>query len=205
MSKKSKEKQPTPPPGSRGGIRRKLILESFHKCIINKGFAKTTLRDVANSADMTASHLLYYFSGKDALLKFYFESVADRITDRLDVIRKEAPLRQVELLADLFFAGKGISNSETGFMLECFGVAVHDDELHKEKAELDRQCKEYLCELFKQGSGKKISARDHAEITYSMLIGLRTAAFFDQRLELKDARRLFHAALLSQVDFGQSA
>ncbi len=203
MNKKSKVKQPIPPPGSRGGIRRNLILESFHKCIINKGFAKTTLRDIANAADMTASHLLYYFSGKDAILKFYFESVAERITNRIDVIRKEAPLRQADMLADLFFAGKGISNSETGFMLECFGVAVHDDGLHKKKAELDRHCKEYLCELFELGSGKKVSSRDHAEITYSMLIGLRTAAFFDQRLELKEARRLFHAALLSQADFGQ--
>ncbi len=203
MDKKSKKKPLIPPPGSRGGIRRDLILESFHNCIISKGFAKTTLRDIANAADMTASHLLYYFSGKDAILNFYFVSVAKRITDRIDVIRKETPLRQANLLADLFFAGKGISNSETGFMLECFGVAVHDDGLHKVKAALDRHCKEYLREFFEQASTNKFSTRDLAEITYSMLIGLRTAAFFDQRLELKEARRLFHEALLNLADLDQ--
>ena len=38
-------------------------------------------------------------------------------------------------------------------------------------------------------------AEDTAEIGYSMLIGLRTAAFFDSRLKLSRARRLFHDEL----------
>ena len=36
-------------PGTRGGKRRALILAAFHDCIISKGYAKTTLRDVAQA------------------------------------------------------------------------------------------------------------------------------------------------------------
>jgi AcrR family transcriptional regulator len=184
---------------SRGDKRRKLILDAFHDSIINKGYSKTTLRDVSEAAGMSASHLLYYFSGKEAILQHYFETVAQRIKDRIDSFRGESPERQIELLADLFFAGKGITNSETGFMLECFGVAVHDRHLHSEKADLDRFCKDYLEGLYAQVPGTRAKARDHAEVSYAMLIGLRTAAFFDDDVSLQDARRLFREGVLSQA------
>lgn len=182
-------------PGTRGGKRRQLILAAFHECIIEKGYAKTTLRDVAKGAEMTASHLLYYFPGKDAILEQYFENVAQTIIERLESFRSETQNRQVDLLAELFFAGKGITRSEIGFMLECFGVAVHDKQLHNHKKKLDRYCKDYLRDLFRQAPGGHETPEDAAEIGYSLLIGLRTAAYFDRRLKLSRAQRLFHDEL----------
>lgn len=199
MTKRWQEEEDDLTEDSRGVKRRKLILDAFHDRIIKKGYSKTTLRDVSLAAGMTASHLLYYFPGKDAILQHYFESVAQRIRDRIDSFRNESPARQIDLLADLFFAGKGITNSETGFMLECFGVAVHDRQLHSEKADLDHFCKDYLEELYSKVPGMKDKARDHAEVTYAMLIGLRTAAFFDDDLSLADARRLFREGVLNQA------
>ena len=183
-----------PAPGTRGGERRRRILKGLHDCVIEQGYAKTTLADVARSADMSPSHLLYYFSGKNAILKEYFERVAARIRERIDGFRGEDVRHQIELLAELFFAGKGITRSEIGFMLECFGVAVHDPQLHREKTELDQFCKAYLKELFEHlpDSG---AAKDAAEVAYAILIGLRTAAYFDQRLGLPQARRLFRAEM----------
>lgn len=184
-------------PGTRGGARRQLILAAFHDCIIDKGYAKTTLRDVARGASMTASHLLYYFPGKDSILEQYFENVSQTIVERLEEFSSESPQRQLDLLADLFFSGKGITRSEIGFMLECFGVAVHDQQLHDHKKKLDRYCKNYLAELFRQSPCDPEKAEDSAEIGYSMLIGLRTAAYFDARLKLSRARRLFRDELSS--------
>jgi AcrR family transcriptional regulator len=190
-------------PSTRGVKRRARILAAFHDCIISKGYAKTTLRDVALTAGMTASHLLYYFSGKDTLLEHYFGNVAQTIVERIESFRAEAPERQFELLADLFFAGKGITRSEIGFMLECFGVAVHDSQLRDEKTELDRFCKTYLSELFEQSPCGPSRARAYAEISYAMLIGLRTAAYFDERLGLPRARRLFNDEMLNLAGFRQ--
>jgi AcrR family transcriptional regulator len=190
-------------PGTRGGKRRVRILSAFHDCIIAKGYAKTTLRDVARKAEMSASHLLYYFPGKDTMLEHYFENVAQRIVERIDSFSSEAPEQQIELLADLFFAGKGITRSEIGFMLECFGVAVHDKQVRSDKTKLDRFCKKYLKELFRQSPGGAANARDNAEISYAMLIGLRTAAYFDRRLGLPRARSLFHSEMLNLAGYSQ--
>jgi len=204
MTEEKQAKPPIPLPGTRGGKRRKRILVAFHDCIIRKGYSKTTLRDVANAADMSASHLLYYFSGKNAILECYFENVAKRIMKRIDGFREESPESQIELLVDLFFAGKGITRSEIGFMLECFGVAVHDQQLHTDKTELDRFCKAYLRELFEQSPCGAEEAGDSAELAYAMLIGLRTAAFFDRKLGLPKARRLFHEEMLSLAQLQSS-
>jgi AcrR family transcriptional regulator len=190
-------------PESRGDKRRVQILSAFHDCIISKGYAKTTLRDVAQTAEMSASHLLYYFSGKDTLLEHYFDNVAQTIVERIESFRTEAAERQFELLADLFFAGKGITRDEIGFMLECFGVAVHDKQLHRDKTELDRFCKSYLQELFEQSPCGSSRARAYAEISYAMLIGLRTAAYFDERLGLPRARRLFNEEMLNLAGLRQ--
>ena len=197
----SKAKVETPP--LRGGKRRKHIFQALHDCIIEKGYAKTTLADVARSAKMTPSHLLYYFSGKDAILEDFFENVAHRIIERMEGFRTETPVRRIDLLVDLFFTGKGITMSEIGFMLECFGAAVHDSQLHHEKAALDRFCKTYLEDLFAESPCGASQAHDSAEVAYAMLIGLRTAVYFDERVDLPRARGLFRASILNLANAGQ--
>ena len=197
MSPASQTQASPRPSNNRGGLRRERILNALHDCIIEKGYAKASLADVARAADMSPSHLLYYFRGKDSILEAYFQKVADRIVDRIDGFRGESTQRQIELLSDLFFAGKGITRFEIGFMLECFGVAVHDEKLHNLKAELDRSCKLYLEELFAQSPAGRARARNRAELAYALLIGLRTASFFDDRLDIAQTRQLFHDGMVS--------
>jgi len=185
-------------PGDRGEKRRRLILKALHDCIIEKGYAKTTLADIAQSAGMYPSHLLYYYRGKDAILEQYFQNVAEQILERIEGFRGEDTRRQIDLLTQLFFGGKGITKSEIGFMLECFGVAVNDKVLQREKAELDDRIKAYLTALFTDTPRGFVSgAKDSAEVAYAMLIGLRTAVFFDARLELPEAHRLFHSSMMN--------
>lgn len=197
MAPKEKTGTAEDAPRSRGERRRARILSAFHDCIIANGYAKTTLRDVARAAGISASHLLYYFPGKDAILEHYFDEVASRIVERIESFRGEDAKSQIERLSDLFFTGKGITRSEIGFMLECFGVAVHDSQLHRQKEKLDRYCKDYLADLFLLLLDDEARARAHAEIAYSLLIGLRTAAFFDRRVDLPMARRLFNEEMNS--------
>ncbi len=187
----------------RGGKRRKRIFQALHDCIIEKGYSKTTLADIARAADMTPSHLLYYFDGKDVILEDFFENVAQRIVERMEGFRSETAENRIDLLVDLFFAGKGITVSEIGFMLECFGVAVHDNQLRSEKVALDRFCKTYLEELFAESPCGATMARDSAEIAYAMLIGLRTAVYFDERIDLPSARRLFRTSIRNLANTGQ--
>jgi len=201
-----RESAPTPiSPRMRGEDRRRKILQALHDCVIERGYAKTTLADVARSAGMSPSHLLYYFDGTDAILAQYFANVGQRLIERLDSFRSAPPDRQIHLLADLFFAGKAVKKSEVGFMLECFGVAVHDKRLWREKTTLDEYCKTYLQQLFEKSPSGPGTAAMSAELAYAMLIGLRTVAYFDEKIGPNHARRLFHTAMMNLAKLSQVA
>ena len=184
------------PEQERGDKRRKDILWALHDRMIKVGYSKTTLADVAEAAGMYPSHLLYYFDGKDAILQQFFQNVARQILGRLDKIRGKNPRQQIDLLVKLFFGGAGITKSEIGLMLECFGVAVNDKVLRRAKSDLDAKCKTYLVELLEQTPrGLHTSAEDSAEVAYATLIGLRTAVYFDKGFDLDQARRLFRTTM----------
>ena len=191
--------------GKRGGKRRREIFKALHECVIEQGYAKTTLADVARAAGMSPSHLLYYFSGKDAILEQYFADVSLRIIERMKGFQAEDPERRISLLAELFFGGQKVTKSEIGFMLECFGAAVHDKRLNREKTRLDRFCKSYLQDLFEQLPCGPTRAKAAAEVSYAMLVGLRTAAYFDERLSPEQARGLFYAEVQNLAQVGRRA
>jgi AcrR family transcriptional regulator len=177
---------------SRSDERQRRILKAFHDCVIEKSYSNTTLADIARAAEMAPSHLLYYFRGKDAILVHYFEDVARRILDRIGSFRNEAPDRQLELLGELFFAGKTITQSEIGLMHECFGIAAHDEQMRRIKCNFDAQCKAYIGYLFGQlRNDAAHDVRDDAEVAYAVLFGLRTAVFFDDDVDLPRALSLF--------------
>lgn len=194
----------SPTPAPKGSRRRKDIFKALHQCVISQGYVNTTLADVARAAGMSPSHLLYYFPGKGSILQQYFADVSRRIVARIQGFRHESPERQFGLLAELFFGGRNVTKSEIGFMLECFGAAVHDTNLNREKTELDSYCKSYLQELFAQMPCGPARARDAAEVAYAMLVGLRTASYFDDRLSPAHARQLFYAEMQNLANAGRT-
>ncbi len=182
--------------GARGTERKRRIFRSLHDCIISKGYVKTTLADVANAAGMTPSHLLYYFNGKEDILEQYFQSVSEQFVARLDEFASSPEEQQINLLADFWFRGETSTMQEIGFMLECFGAAVHDHVLRVTKADFDARCKLFLAQIFEQAPAAMLTnAKDAAEIAYSMMIGLRSAVYFDDDVGLEDAHRLFSSAV----------
>jgi AcrR family transcriptional regulator len=177
---------------SRGDERRRTIFRALHDCIIEKGYVRTTLADVAQSADMSASHLLYYFDGKEDVLEQYFQNVAERFVLRLEEMRTLDTALRMEALADFWFHGESSTRQEIGFMLECFGAAVNDDVLRVTKSQFDMYCKDFLSNIFRES---KVSLppvpQDAAELAYAIMIGLRSAVYFDEDVDLARAHTLF--------------
>jgi AcrR family transcriptional regulator len=176
-----------------------MIFAALRECIIEKGYSTTTLADIAREAGMSPSHLLYYFSDKADILAQYFASVSQRITARLEEFRAETPEHRIDLLARLFFGGKGLSKTEIGFMLECFGVAVHLPSLKQHKSDLDALCKSYLRDLFAELGTVSGDPAYAAEVAYALLVGLRTAVYFDENLSVEQAHQIFRTEMMKMV------
>ena len=78
---------------------------------------------------------------------------------------------------------------------------MHDTELKANKKKLDRYCKAYLQALFEQSPCGPGKAQESAELAYAILIGLRTAVFFDNRVQISDSKELFHGKIMSLAGF----
>ena len=188
----AKKKKASAKPARPGELRRRKIFKSLHDCIEAEGYVNTSLQDIANRAEMSASHLCYYFSGKDAILLEYFESVSARILEQVEALSSGTPQEQISALADFWFRGKSRSRKEIGIMLECFGVAVNHEALCQAKNRFDETCKSYLIALF-DGAPSVLgqSSRGAAEVSYALTIGLRSSVYFDKGVGLEDAHRIF--------------
>ena len=202
----AKKKKTSAKPAGPGELRRRKIFKSLHDCIEVEGYANTSLQDIANRAEMSASHLCYYFSGKDAILLEYFESVSARILEQVEALSKGAPQEQIKALADFWFKGKARSRKEIGIMLECFGVAVNHEALCQAKNRFDETCKSFLITLFDDApSVLGQSSRDAAEVCYALTIGLRSSVYFDKGVGLEDAHRIFVQTMLPMCGVGAEA
>ena len=181
---------------SRGDQRRRLIFRSLHDCILRKGYVKTTLADIAQQAGMSASHLLYYFKGKEAILEQYFANVSVIFLDNIVSITSSPADCQLPRLADFWFKSEASTKQEIGFMLECFGAAVNDPTLLETKAKFDQRFKTQLAGIIAATAGMDGDQSDDqigqlAEITYALMIGLRSSAYFSDELDLDAAHQLF--------------
>ena len=176
--------------------RKMRVFRSLHHSIIEKGYGSTTLEDVARGAEMSPSHLLYYFNGKEDVLEQYFEYVSERFLVQVQSLRNSEPSNQLKEFTDIWFKSGSSTKEEIGFMLECFGAAVNNKTLHTIKTSFDKNCKAVLEQIFT--TSNKITAlrenKDIAETTYSLMIGLRSSVYFDD-IELEEARRLFYKAV----------
>jgi AcrR family transcriptional regulator len=165
--------------------------------MLARGYASTTLADVARAAGMTPSHLLYYYKNKDAILIASHDLTAEQILSDLRSWRDLPPEEHLIRLAEYFFAGVGLPKAETGVMIEVFGIAVHHKELHARKAGFDRAFKRHLSGLYAHFEARGGARADEAaDVAYALIVGLLTSAFFDEHLDHERARRLVRREVL---------
>jgi AcrR family transcriptional regulator len=177
--------------------RRGTIVLALYRCMTKKGYAATTLCDIAEEAGMSSSHLLYYYPGKEAILEAFFKAVTKRIENDMSALQDRAPAEQIEAIADLFLSPKGLRKADQGVMLDLYGQAVQNRAMRRIKVAHDRRVKDVFVRLFAQLAGfNAASSEDAAQIAYATLVGLRANSFYDAQLSATHANRLFKEALL---------
>jgi AcrR family transcriptional regulator len=178
------------------GARQAAIVEALDRCMQQKGYAHTSLNDVASAAGMSPSHLLYYFSGKQSILEMYFRAAEATILTEITAHAHDRPEARIDHVASFFFGGWIRSRGDQRTALELFTQAVHHAPLRQIRSRFDRRMKAYLADIFRQ-CPRLISAKadDAAQEAYGLLLGLVATSYFDERLTLARARSLFRAGV----------
>ncbi len=181
---------------ARNDQRRARIVEALRECMLARGYAGTRLSDLARAAGMTPSHLLYYFKGKDAIVNAYWESLAEDLLTRLRAIESVPLERRIDMLTEVMLSSETASRPELGLFLELCGLAVHQKDLYLTKARFDREFKAWLAHQLEVAPRKLAPyTAMAAESAYSLLMGLCTSAYFDERLGFERARAILRLTL----------
>src|SRR5215472_5326201 len=176
--------------------RRIVILRTLWRLMLEKGYASTSLTDVAKSAGLSPSHLAYYFPTKDAILLQLYGALQDSLLS-ITTHRDEPPIEQCHLLASYAFLEPVMDVDDRTIALEMIGIAVHNPRFRRRNSEYSAEMIGYLRNLFaKTPRAFNLSAEDAAVLAGSIWMGLLTNSYFYEGFDRSRARMLFRQSLL---------
>ena len=186
------------PPKAQLG-RREAIVAALVKCVVDQGYAQTTLTDVAAGAGMSVSHLLYYFPGKEGIMIALCDQIQEQALSALFQQDDESPMAGIDRLARNMF----IARSEaSGITREIKALAMHRPEFHNYLAISRRVRHEHLRDLFAQTPrAVGISADDAALFAGAIWDGLIDSVEFSDDVTDDKAQTLFRTALDALAGF----
>ncbi|GAA5136523.1 TetR/AcrR family transcriptional regulator [Alloalcanivorax gelatiniphagus] len=100
-TKAAARNRPGRPEGSNGQVRDR-ILDASELLFAERGYAGTTLREVADAAEVTQALINYYFGSKYGLFQEVFlrrgKHISDQRLERLNELEKQGPLQVVDIV-----------------------------------------------------------------------------------------------------------
>lgn len=192
-------------PGLNGGMaksseRRADIIDALRRCMIEKGYAQTTLADIAAAAGISASHLLYYFPNKEAVLEELCDHILHRLYQTVTASRSESPEERIHLLvSNVFIAAR----SEFAVAVELTALSMHRPLIREKLSKYNREMREYLVDLFSQLPRQPgLSPQDASEIAAGLWEGLFVNSHYEPELDEGRARSLFRRTLFALGNTG---
>jgi AcrR family transcriptional regulator len=178
--------------------RQAAIVAALRRCMLSKGYAETSLTDLAKSAGMSVSHLLYYFPSKEAALEELCAEVTNGLLSEIVAYKDEPVEERIHVLADHIFMRNVVARSELGIALELIALSLHRPKISKKLKAYSGTMISYLTDLFRIVPRQPgMSAEDTAEIAAAIWMGLFTNFQYDSQLDDGRARRLFRRSLFA--------
>jgi len=188
------------------GDRRAEIARALYICMSKRGYANTTLKDIAEAAGMTPSHVGYYFDDQAAILEHYALGLCERIVGSFPDLAELDTAKLIDAVVDFCFGESQLNSEFLGVIQEVSGLAVHDARLNRIKTEHAAAWRRYFEAFFQRvGTPRGRTPRDAASIAHALVVGLDTNSVFDRTLTREAARELFGGTLRALSAHGRGA
>lgn len=155
--------------------RRAAILDAAVAEIAERGFARTTSRQVAARAGVTHGLLHHYFPDHDSLLAAAFERVAQEEIDEANeaLASDRDPLAQLRELTEPY--GPGGGEEAYRFWLEAWAEAFHSPKLRDTTHRLSIAWHELVVGVIERGNAAAVFRCEHPHETAWMVVALSDA------------------------------
>jgi AcrR family transcriptional regulator len=167
---------------------REDLLAAAKRCLIEKGYARTTARDIATASGVSLAAIGYHFGSKDALMN---EAVYESIGEWGDEMERAVaaagppasqPLRRFELIMEQVLASlAGPKRGLWAAQLELVSLVEHSQELREFLARVQPDAATGLSELFLgiDAAAEPDVARTAGGLLHALFIGLMVKYFMD--------------------------
>lgn len=177
--------------------RRGKIALALDDCIREKGFAGTSLTDIALKAQMSPSHVRYYFETKEQILEFYLAAICAQLIHDITRIPKKKPLQWAKDFTAYFITNPELKRSTVALMIEIFAVAAHNPNLMKIKTDYDNFIRKALSDFFAwAGTAKGVQPTEAAYRLWVLEGGLKFNSMFQADFSKAKAGVIFEEEML---------
>jgi AcrR family transcriptional regulator len=179
--------------GSRGGADRRVrIANAMDNCIRDKGYAATSLTDIAVKAAMSPSHIRYYFDGKAEILEFYLDAMCEEIVREISALARRTPAQWLDDFTAYFFSNPAMTRDSVAVLVEVFATAVHNPKLARIKIKYDDFIRKTFLEFFRwAGCAEGVTPADAAYMAAALDSGMKFNAVFQKDFSREKAAKIF--------------
>jgi AcrR family transcriptional regulator len=168
---------------------REDLLAGAKRCLLEKGYAATTARDIAAASGVSLAAIGYHFGSKDALMN---EAVYLSVGDWADEVQRvmgaaaagATPRQRFELaMGHTLESFEGPGRALWAAQLELLSVAQHNEELRAFLAGIQMLAGQGLAEFFVGISpeNEPDASRLAGPVMHSLFIGLMAKYFLDPK------------------------
>ena len=167
---------------------REDLIAGAKRCLLEKGYAATTARDIAAASGVSLAAIGYHFGSKDALMNLAVFNLIGEWADELqsamaaDQVLDSPPLQRFEAAADRTLRSFG--GQDKGLwaaQLELLGLVERNDELRAFLASVQELGGRGLAELFLgiEMAADPETSRLAGTVMHALFIGLMAKYFLD--------------------------
>jgi AcrR family transcriptional regulator len=156
--------------------KRAHILAVAEELFANKGFDGTSVRDIANTANVNLAMISYYFGSKEKLLEALIEDRAGYTWGILEELNKDqtlTPWDKVERLID-FYVDKIINNYRFHCIMSQHYNPTRSAEVKEQLTNIKLRNLEQVKKVITDGQRKKEFRKVDIELTMASILGTLT-------------------------------
>jgi AcrR family transcriptional regulator len=172
---------------------REDLIAGAKRCLIEKGYAHTTARDIASASGVSLAAIGYHFGSKDALMnQAIYESIGDWGDEVERALTEEGvptddPVRRFESIMERTIASfGGPGGGLWAAQIELVSLLGHNEELRTFLASVQGDAAAGLAELFLgiDPAQDPESARTAGSVLHAMFIGIMVKWFMNPKQAL---------------------
>ena len=172
---------------------REDLIAGAKRCLIEKGYAQTTARDIASASGVSLAAIGYHFGSKDALMnQAIYEAIGDWGEEVERALSEEGvptddPLRRFESIMERTIASfGGPGGGLWAAQIELVSLLGRNEELRTFLASVQRDAADGLAELFLgiDAAQDPESARTAGSVLHAMFIGIMVKWFMNPKQAL---------------------